>query len=107
MKEKENQGCIEAGVALNLEIQEYKKKRDDLNAKSKQAMSDCLEMWRDFSTYEANFVNSSDISVASRLANLNLEIQKVSNGTLSKQKQGVWLTDTVKDDIIGLLSKMS
>ena len=37
-------------------------------------MSDCLEMWRDLSTYEANFVNSSDVSVVSRLANLNLEI---------------------------------
>lgn len=89
-----------------MEIQDHQKKRDDLNAKSKQAMSDCLEMWRDFSTYEANFVNSSDISVVSRLANLNLEIQKVSNGTLSEQKQGAWLTDNVKDDIIGLLSKM-
>lgn len=74
LKEKENHGRIEAGVALNLEIQDYDKKRVDLNAKSKQAMSDCLEMWRDLSTYEANFVNSSDVSVVSRLANLNLEI---------------------------------
>jgi hypothetical protein len=29
-----------------------------MNEKAQQAMSDCLEMWRDLSTYEANFVNS-------------------------------------------------
>lgn len=46
-------------------------------------MSDCLEMWRDLSTYEANFVNSQDISVVSRLANVNLEITK----TLSRLEQ--------------------
>jgi len=39
-KKKDNQGLIDEGLSMNLEIQEYEKKRQELREKTEQAVSD-------------------------------------------------------------------
>lgn len=69
------------------------KRRNETNEKSNQANSDCLEMWRDLSSYEANFVNSSDTSVVSRLAKMKTKIASTAQkmNAIDKRTGKMWM----------------
>jgi hypothetical protein len=69
-------------------------------------------MWRDLSTYEANFSGANDVTLVSRLAQINLRISVISNQLekveKSKAVQGnSWIGDSQKDELIDLLSNLN
>jgi hypothetical protein len=77
-KKKETENLSSKAVALQEEIDDILKKTSLMQEKVNTCYCDSLELWRDLSTYEANFVGSSDDSVVSRLATINLQISKVT-----------------------------
>jgi len=69
-------------------------------------------MWRDLSTYEANFSGANDVTLVSRLAQINLRISVISNQLekveKSKSIQGnSWIGNSQKDELIDLLSNLN
>ena len=63
--------------------------------KSNQASNDVLDLWRDLSTYEANFVNSADTSIVSRLARMKTDIAKTEQklAALDKRTGNSWINE--------------
>ena len=69
-------------------------------------------MWRDLSTYEANFSGANDVTLVSRLAQINVHISAISNQLekveISKTSQrNSWIDDSQKDELIDLLSNLN
>jgi hypothetical protein len=60
LKQKENRDLISLGMDKTHYIQRLVKKTKLFHEKSERAHADTLEMWRDLSTYEADFICSHD-----------------------------------------------